>query len=173
MAWLDAFFGRVYANGVEIELSQGLDFVDPLTAALNQTTHSIEVGLADASVSPALVAPAASDMSVPFTIRKAYSALTPGTADDVTVLASAPFAFRILDSWLDTGSAAVGASTATLRTASGGGGTTLSSALDTEVALATARNSGVTKQVAEGGAVFLRRSDRGVSGEVILLCERT
>ncbi len=173
MAWLDAFFGRIFTNGVEIELSKGVDFLSPLTAALNTTTESIEVTLGEDAVTPALVAPAASGMSVPFAVRKSFSALTPGTADDVTVLASAPFAFRILDSWLDTGSAAIVATSATLRSASGGGGVTLSSALSTATALSTARNSGITKQVAEGGAVFLRRSDRGVEGEVVLLCERT
>lgn len=93
------------------------------------------------------------------------------TADDVTVMASAPFAFRILEVMVLV-STAVLLSTVQLRTASGGGGAVLSSSLSTTTT-GTVRNADtVTRTVALGGAVFLRRSDRSLVGELIVIAMR-
>jgi hypothetical protein len=169
---LDALFGRIRNAGTDLALGYGLNFTSGLLARLNPSTRFVDVSVSDAYFAPANLAPEASALAVPFVVRKSYSAGAAGTADDVTVLASAPFDFRIVDVILKT-SVEIAATSARLRSATGGGGVVLSSVLSTAT-LATARENGtVTKAVAEGGAVFLRRDDRGVAGEVILLCERT
>ena len=105
-----------------------------------------------------------------YTIRVGLSSGgTSGTADDVTVYsAAAPRDFRIIDCWLIVSTAVVG-STVQLRTASAGGGSALSSALSSG-ATGTARNNDTaTRSVSAGGSVFVRRSDRSVTGSIYLL----
>lgn len=130
-------------------------------------------GLADTIISPAKLAVVSSNIGVEFVIRVSYAAAAAGAADDVTVYsASAPFAFRILDVMVLT-STAIGGSTAQLRDTAGGAGAALSTALST-AATGTARNNDVASTtVAANGSVFLRRSDRGVAGEVIIFAVKT
>lgn len=104
-------------------------------------------------------------------IRKSFAATGAG-ADDVTVYsANAPFAFRVVDCHLliDT---AVALTTATLRDATGGGGSALSSALDTG-GTGVSRNDGqVTGTVAANGSLVLRRSNGNTVGELIVAIQR-
>ena len=84
---------------------------------------------------------------------------------------SAPFAFRIVDAYVLI-STAIALSTVQLRDTSGGGGAALSSALTSATAGTIRNNDTATPTVASGGSVFLRRSDRGVAGEVIVVAVR-
>ena len=102
-----------------------------------------------------------------------FAAGTPGSADDVTIYSGdAPFAFRILDVTLLT-STLIALSTAQLRDTAGGGGAALSSAMTTAVVGTARNNDTATPTVAANGSVFLRRSDQGVAGEVIILAVKT
>jgi hypothetical protein len=107
-----------------------------------------------------------------FTIRKTFAALVTGQADDVTLYAAAaPFKFRILDVVAKV-SAAVALSTLTLRTATGGGGSALSSDLSSATTGTKRDDATASATVAAAGSVYLRRSDRAVAGEVIITCVR-
>lgn len=128
-------------------------------------------------VTPAALAQALNNQAIPFVISSTFAAGGGGAADDVTILAAnlLPFNIRVIDAWLDTGTAVVGA-TGQLRSATGGGGNALSSAMSAAAANATSRSSvanTTTATVAANGGVFLRRSDSGFSGEAFALCIRT
>lgn len=124
-------------------------------------------------ISPAKLAVSAGNIGAVFSIRVTFTAGAAGTADDVTIYsANAPFAFRILDVTLLT-STALALATAQLRDTAGGGGAALSSVLTTAVAGTARNNDTVTPTVALNGSVFLRRSDRAVAGEVLILAVRT
>ncbi len=173
MSWLDALLGRIFSRDVEIPLGKGLNFKAPLIGTLNSSTKLVDVIVADASLSPAQVAAEDDGEAVPFVQRFTYTAGTPGTADDVTLISSATYGFRIIDAWTMTVTHVSGSSVR-LRSAAGGGGTALSSSMSTNAADNMARNDfGATTTVAAGTPVFLRRTDRGVSGEVCLLVVRT
>lgn len=161
------------------ELNANADFqalVDSGDYALSITPGnddtSANVKPSDASLVTAGIGSATS-MAVPFVIRKSFSGLVTGTADDVTIFASnAPQAFRIIDAFVVL-SAAVGASTLQVRSDTAGGGSLLVGAM----ASATAgmnRAAGTTPTasatVAVDGSVYLRRSDRAVAGELFLVC---
>jgi len=91
-----------------------------------------------------------------------------GAADDVTVFTSLPYDAQIADvEFVCT--TAFGASTVTLRTLAGGAGTALSSALAT-AATGRARDAITTGMptVTRGTAIFLRRSDRSVVGQLLI-----
>jgi hypothetical protein len=171
LSWLDALLGQLFQDGVEIPLGAGINFKSPIIATRNPVTNVTDVEIPDGSVDPALLALAASGLSVPFVLRAAYSAAAAGTADDVTVTAAAPFQFRILDIWVRT-STAIAASTIQLRTATGGGGSTLSDAISTGAVGMARTNSGSGFAILANQAVYARRSDRGVAGAIHLLCER-
>lgn len=106
-------------------------------------------------------------------IRIPMTALAAGTADDVTGYAvnTLPFKFRVCDAWAHV-SANIAASTLSVRTQAAGAGTLLA----TLSGNATGRNSmtaPTASAVATPGAtegLFVRRSDRAVAGEVMLLC---
>jgi hypothetical protein len=122
---------------------------------------------------PFIAGPETANIAVPFVIRVPFSAAAAGSADDVTIYnAAAPFSFRITDCHVKI-STAIGGSTVTLRSASGGAGSALSSALSS-AATGTARNNDSdSRAVATNGSLFLRRSDRGVAGEITINCVRT
>lgn len=124
-------------------------------------------------IDPANLLPFTASRGVLFTVRVAATAGTPGSADDVTIYsANAPFAFRILDVlWLD--STAIALSSVQLRDTSGGGGSALSSVLTAAVTGTARNNDTATRTVAAASSVFLRRSDRGVAGEIIIIAVRT
>lgn len=108
-----------------------------------------------------------------FCIYVAFSAGAGGSPDDVTIYSSAaPFNFRILEAWLVTATA-VAASTVIARTATGGLGSTLTTAISATATGKTSDNSTATTTVASGGTVVLRRSDSAIAGEFIIMAVRT
>ena len=128
---------------------------------------------------PSCVGRIASDLALPFTLYKAFAAGVTGAADDVQVLASADFAFRILrvEPIIETG---VAASTGVLRTAIGGGGSPLSSTFDTSAhpntpsAPPVAAGAWVkTTTVVASGGIYWRRSNDNIKGELIITALRT
>lgn len=172
--WLDALFGRVFNANVEVPLSGGLNFTGALEAALNPSSGVTDVGVGDNTLDPGHAAAAVAGLGAAFAISVLLTAGTPGTADDVTVFAaSAPFAFQILDCWGKVGTG-ISTKTATLRSAAAGGGSALSSALDFGTSSVTSRdNSGAAPSVSKGGSLYVRRSDRGVAGTVVILIQKT
>jgi hypothetical protein len=185
----------VYANAVNarvVQTAEGGDYVDHRLSKLDSVTgvasnhgslsglaadDHIQYALADGS--RAVSTPANADVvtaageALPFVIRKAFAAGGGGAPDDVEIYnAAAPFDFRIIDAttWIAT---AVGGSTVELRSASGGGGSALSMAFS-GAATAVVREDGsgttyATSQVSSGGSLYLRRSDSGVAGEIVIL----
>jgi hypothetical protein len=174
-SWLDALLGKIASDGTYLDLGAGINFGPGLSAALNTSTKLVDVDVADDSVAPLALAPEAGGIATTFAIHKTFAALTTGTADDVTIYAAnAPFAFRILRVELIV-SAAVGGSVLRLRSATANGGSALSSQFagdtvtdnpDRSIALSAFPN------VAAGGTLVLRRSDRAVAGSIAMICER-
>lgn len=123
---------------------------------------------------PGDLAPLADNIGVPFEFRVSCpSGGSAGTPDDVVIYnANAPLSFRITDCWFTCAAAVVG-STVQLRTASGGGGTALSSALSTAATGTSRNNDTATRTVAQGGTVVIRRSDRSVAGDMMISAVRT
>ena len=135
------------------------------TWALNQGSRW---RLADRRIVPGVLGPVAANIGVVFSIRVSFAAGGGGAADDVAIYnAAAPFPFRITDVELITVVGVVGA-TGQLRSASGGGGTTLSSAMAAATPGTTRNNDSATRTVALNGSIFLRRSDSGFAGEVVI-----
>jgi len=110
------------------------------------------------------------------TLRFAFAAGAGGSADDVTIyaLGTLPYAkMRVLkmESLVAT---AVGASTLQLRTVSGGAGTLLAATAGTPTGYVGPNTSvTATSQVVSSSSVglFLRRSDSGIAGEVLITFE--
>jgi hypothetical protein len=50
MSWLDAYFGKVFSNGSAVELGGGFDFLTPLTAAYNEATKRVQLGVSAAEL---------------------------------------------------------------------------------------------------------------------------
>ncbi len=149
------------------------DVVVPSRGLIQLVHRSLLWRIQSIGVDPFQLTALASNIAVPFWIRVAVTAGTPGTADDVTIYnANAPFAFRILDVlWLDA--TAIALSSVQLRDTSGGGGAALSSVLTAAVTGTARNNDTATRTVALNGSVFLRRSDRGVAGEILIQAIRT
>jgi hypothetical protein len=127
--------------------------------------------LADSSIVPANLV-ASLTFGVPFIITQPLTAGAAGTADDVTIYdAAAPFAFRVIDCWALFSAAVIG-STVQLRSASGGGGSALTSALSSAATGTVRNNDTATRQVAAGGSVYVRRSDRAAAGRILILAVR-
>jgi hypothetical protein len=108
------------------------------------------------------------------TIRKAFTAGAGGSPDDVVVYAvnTLPYKMRIMDAYALV-STAVAASTLDVRSAAAGAGTVAASM---SAAAAGRAASTVTASVvlSPGAAVglFVRRSDSGIAGEVVLSVRR-
>lgn len=120
-----------------------------LTATVTQDTYPVEV------------------------IKVAYTAGTTGAADDITIFAGLPYAVEILDAVLFVTTAASG-ETITLRTATGGTGTALSSAMSvaSAVKVRDAGTSAGLPSVAKGGNIYGRRSDRATAGTAVVYLRR-
>jgi hypothetical protein len=148
---------------IEAKIGTGAVTVDKIGAA---AVTSIKQGIIGADgMGPELV------------IRVPFTAGTPGTADDVIIYdAAAPFAFRILDVQVLLVTT-ISASTAALRSAKAGAGSALSDSFDTHTAAGRLRDTGAvvtaTPTVALSGTLVLRRSDRGIAGEVIIEVVKT
>jgi hypothetical protein len=107
-----------------------------------------------------------------FHIRLTFTAAAAGVADDVTVLsANVPVALRILDVSVRF-TTAIAASTVQLRSLAGGLGTALSSAISSGTVSLQRNDDTTTKTCAASSSIFMRRSNRGVAGTIIITCCR-
>lgn len=112
-----------------------------------------------------------------FSIRKAFTAGTPGSAGDIVIYDGSttklPFGIRILDFVLVVLTNIAG-KTVTLRSAAAGAGSALSDALSGASA-GTVREAAktTTSTVAAGAGLWARTTDIGLAGEIIIYCERT
>jgi hypothetical protein len=105
-------------------------------------------------------------------LRRTIAAGAGGAADDVTLTDHLPVGIEIVDVILHVATAGAGGSTATVRTAAGGAGTALSSALST-AATGVARSVLATAATAAGGAaLYLRRSDNALAGFIDIVAIR-
>lgn len=128
------------------------------------------------SVSPAKLTPIASGFVVPFLWVIDATAGTPGSADDVD-LGVAPVALKVVDAYWQTDTG-IALATVQVRTATGGAGTALTTALAAAVSLVRVREvgesvSGTSNNLAASAHAYLRRSDQGVSGTIVLTCVPT
>jgi hypothetical protein len=111
----------------------------------------------------------------PITIRHRFAAGGGGAPDDVTIYAvnTFPYKVRMLDvtCYID---AAVGASTVELRTAAGGGGSLLGDFDSATTGRKKDAAQTITPVIVPGAPVglFVRRSDSGVAGDIVLTCRR-
>ena len=149
-----------------------------LQALIQAGTVSLAIAYTAAEKAAGLVgqgdgAVAATGLSDEQVIRVPFTALAAGTADDVTVFAlnSLPYKkMRIIEA-VALISTAIGATTLQVRTASAAGGT-LCAELGSGTTGRQLQNNTVTaSQVITNGAgvgLFIRRSDRGVAGEVFI-----
>jgi hypothetical protein len=107
------------------------------------------------------------DAAVVLRKRVVFAAGSAG-ARDVTVSAAVPYAIRIVDVDLYTTTAGGVLSTGTLRSATGGGGSALSSALDTAT-VGRARNADTDERdVALGTPLILRLTDGTAAGKIMV-----
>lgn len=169
--WLDALLGRIRKAGTELGMGYGLDFKSGLGAALNASTKFIDITIEDAAIAANhLQSQGPTGVGIPFVISNTFPALTPGTADAVTVIDSDQPEIKVIDSWFETTTAIAASAVRLHNTASGA--TVVYSGTLSSAALGIVRNAGPrdTDTVPAGGPVFLRRSDRGVAGTIYLLC---
>jgi hypothetical protein len=119
----------------------------------------------------------AQGLGTEYTIRKNWAAGTPGSAGDIVIYDGSttklPFGIRIVDVTVIVATNLAG-KTATLRSAAAGGGSALSDALSL-ASTGVVRNATVTTTaaVSAGAGLWLRLSDIGTAGEIIINCLRT
>lgn len=94
MGWLDALLGRIKNSGSDLALGSGLNFTNGLRAVLNQSTSAIDVDVSPNTITPAMLAPEAANLSTPFTIHAHYNFAA--SASDLALITSSAFAFSIL-----------------------------------------------------------------------------
>ena len=147
-----------------------------LTVTQTPTADELASGLLTPSqpVQAQDTAPVASSAvvgGIPFVIRKSFTALAAGTADDVEILPAnaLPRKLRVLMVFA-VFSVTISATTAQLRTRAGGAGTLLATLSSAD---SPTLNTGVSAVATPGTleGLFLRRGDRGVAGELIILCQ--
>lgn len=114
---------------------------------------------------------------VPITFRKSFTAAVTGAADDVTIFAAdaLPYKFRVLDVYFYL-STVVALSTAKVWTRASGAGTAVTGDTATSTAgrvqAALASNATVLLTPATLDGLFLRRGDRAIAGEIIIVLRR-
>lgn len=107
-------------------------------------------------------------------ITKTFAAGAGGSADDVTIFsANAPYAFQIVDSFIYV-TTGIALSTATLRSATAGGGSAKSDAYVTTTpgVFRLLTLSALPSSIAANGTLVLRRSDNGVAGTIVMLIQK-
>jgi hypothetical protein len=172
MSRLDAFFGRIQSAAVDLALGFGINFSTGLSAVRNPTTKFIDVSVADESLGAAQLAPPAADLAVPFVIGPVAFTTVIGGADDVLIYGDAEFGFKILDVTVHLTTNPAG-QTVQLRTATGGGGSALSSSFPTDNTGTIRNNDTQTRNVVAGGDIYMRRSTGFPGGTVWILAVRT
>lgn len=162
------------------KLSVDTTFSAEELAAISAANQPLASTLVPGSLTADAVAPVATAVAAaaPITIFKAFSAGSGGSPDDVVVYAvnTLPYKIRILDA-MATISTAVALSSLDVRSAAAGGGTLVATipSASTGVQRAASLGSGNTSVVLTPGAtvgLFIRRSDSGVAGEVVLTARR-
>ncbi len=135
---------------------------------------TLDASTIDADTIPysAMPGSTAKGMAVRFSRSKVIDAGAAGTADDVGVDLSLDCGVKVLGATIVV-TTAIGGSTATLRDTSGGGGNALSSDFDTASTGRKESTLASFPSVAQGGTIYLRRSDRGIAGTVVLDLEKT
>jgi hypothetical protein len=137
------------------------------------TVNANDVAITSGGVTPAMISVIASSVATTITIYASFAAGAGGAADDVSIFTSnAPFNFRITEVIVYT-TTAVSLSTVTLRSATGGLGSALSSAISTTTTGQTSNNNTATTTVASASSLIIRRSDSGVAGEVVIFAVKT
>lgn len=143
---------------------------------ITPTAAEVSSGILTAaqSVAPDDLAPvdAAVPTGVPFVIRKAFTALAAGTADDVVVIAAnaLPRKLRIFGGHALV-STAIAATTLQARDEAAGAGQLAASFGSAATGLQSWTGPNATVLLTPGSTkgLFIRRSDRGVAGELFLL----
>lgn len=177
--WLSDLYCNVPASSSMTVTRSASDLPKMASLQHQMALGYIKLSVAYSSDEAALVAPltetavASSALtSGAFLIRKSFAAAAAGTADDVTVYAvnTLPAKFRVVDAWARVATA-IGGATVDVRTRAAGAGTllaTLDFAATGRVSMTVPNASAVATPGASDG-LFLRRSDRGVAGEVFVL----
>jgi hypothetical protein len=148
---------------------QSLIQVGTVSASVTFTATEQASGL----VGQGIVAQAATGVSTEEVVRVPLTAGTPGTADDVTVyaLGKLPAAkLRVMEAYALI-STNIAASTLQIRSATGGLGTLCGEISSAALGHADLDTTVTASQVLTNGAsvgLFIRRSDRGVAGEVFI-----
>lgn len=109
-------------------------------------------------------------LGLPFLIRSTFTA-GGAPADDVTISASLPFNLLLYDA-IQQVSSAVAASTTQVRTLAGGGGSAVTSLFDTATTGSRRDNDIQAYTLAQGSALFLRRSTGAIAGTILLWAKR-
>lgn len=136
------------------------------------TAPALGTDISDAIITPAKLAVTASNKGVKFSFHVPYVAGTGGAARDVLLTLGESFNFRIVEV-TSLVNAAVAASSGTLRSASGGGGSALSFAVST-AATGTSKetNRATPNNVTASTPVYWRLTDGAVAGDIIVDCIR-
>lgn len=130
-------------------------------------------GVADASIdSNAIGKIDALDMSPEIVMHFPVAAGAGGSADDVTVLnANAPFDFKVLSTVFIV-TTNVSGKNVQLFPQAAGAGTALSTSLSANATGRVSDAGTAPQKVSKGGSLFLRRSDSGVAGNLLLFCQK-
>lgn len=159
-----------------------------LQQAMAANTVSVSITYSSDEVASGLISPPSATQAIDMmpvvataadapliTIRKAFVAGTPGTADDVAIFAAnaLPYKFRVLDAVAYVATA-IGGSTLMVYSQAAAAGTKLAE-MDSATTGPHAQQTMTATAVAAPATLeglFIRRSDRGVAGEVILTVRR-
>jgi hypothetical protein len=107
-----------------------------------------------------------------FAVLQLIPAGAGGSPDDVTVpITSVASDIQVIDSSFDVDTA-VALSTGQLRSASGGGGSPITSAFDCSITGRRRDNDLSYLAITDGGSSFFRRSDSGIAGSLVLICKK-
>lgn len=161
---------------LQAKLSDGTVTVAVTPSAAELASGLLSAPQAVQAVDMAPVAAATVD-SAEVTLRCPFVAAAAGTADDVTIYALNAFPYKVRVLWARAiVTTNIGGSTIDVRTQAAGAGTLLAT-IDTAVAGPVAAPSAAftaSTVVTPGATVglFLRRSDRGVAGEIHLIVRR-
>lgn len=169
----------VLVSGMLVSITQGSTLQDTLWELTTDTfvvgTDNIAFAQFAASLAAATLTPLqqtvadANGLAAEDVIRVSMVAAGPGVADDVVVYtANAPFAFRVIDTYMNVVTA-IGGKTVTVRDAAAGGGNAMSDAMSA-ASTGVVRNTTLTttRTIALNGSLVVRRSDNGVAGEVFI-----
>jgi hypothetical protein len=167
MSWLDALFGRVFNNAVEIPLVGGVNFTGGLSAGKNPVTQVVDVVVSDGGVGAAEAARVEGNAAIGVVLSLPFD----GSSQDVPLFTAAPYDFRIVMAWARV-STAVGSSSVRWRSAAGGGGSTLTAPIFTDTTGTYLESGTLSVAVGENTGCHLRLSATGIAGVAYLLVQK-